>query len=666
MINNYKISRQSVCPIFGFEILESDEWCFYDNESGYSLKASLINKSILHVVLKGSINFSIYQKQQAFIDGILDNLLEKGEKLVLLHDYKDLFINSMKARLDYAQWILKHEHQLDRLLFYNVSSLNEIYIRAGMLFNPALKAILLFDDYKESIKFLLSKQKKEQSINLFNSLWKKNALRQNIGGVSYKYNTEKEWTYHSKTSDFICSHKVYEGNIIYRGLSGSIEYKDITETIPILASIFSEYSKDYKDYTLLIDVEKVDTITYKSRRAFFNWISQNTDKINLVVYIGANNTIKNLINFYKLLFAKNGIEFYNTIEEFFAKNHNNLRSKRLPTNTLPPKTEVKTAISKDEYIKELETRLSIAENTIKTDNKSIEDLYEVLGRISWDDTFVKTNFDIDENNKFAGIYKLATMLQYDIQEIISDKESLAKDAIESERLKSVFLANMSHEIRTPMNAILGFSSILLETENINEETKQYLEIIARNSEQLLALINDIVDFSKIEAAQITLNKQNNNINNFVKNVVESFYVNPKLTKEENTPSKVRLYYDLFYEEQEALAYFDEVRLKQVLSNLIQNAIKFTEKGFIKVSYRIIDNFIVFTVSDSGIGIPEEKIQKIFKRFQQADDSTTRTYGGSGLGLSICKGLCRLMDGDINVISEVDKGSTFTFKIPYQR
>jgi signal transduction histidine kinase len=225
---------------------------------------------------------------------------------------------------------------------------------------------------------------------------------------------------------------------------------------------------------------------------------------------------------------------------------------------------------------------------------------------------------------------------------------------------------MSHEIRTPMNTIMGFSSILLEEKDINSDIKSYLEIIEKNSKQLLVLINDIIDFSKIEAGQISINKHNNNLNQFVRDIVESFYINTKLTKDKSKTDKVYLSCDLQLSTENAMAFFDEVRLQQILSNLIQNAIKFTEKGYIKVKYTIENDDIVFSVKDSGIGIPEERKVQIFERFRQVDNSTSRAYGGAGLGLSICQGLCKLMGGDIKVETEINKGSNFIFRIPYQK
>ncbi len=666
----YTISNRSFCPIFGFEIINCKEWYFYDADTDYSMEVSLIDRSILHVILKGDINFHVYQKQQAFTNEILDNILEDGERVVLLHDYKDLYIKSMKARLDYAKWILKHKHQVSDLLFYNVSSLNEIYIKAGMLFNSALKAVLLFDDYKSAVNYAISK-KDQQHIDSYNSNGKE--YNEKIGELKVKSFSKTSWQY--EDINYKCLHKIYNNNIIYHEVSQLIEPEGTKKALSILDNILSTHFNNPTNIILLINLTNAKSISYSARRAYYNWIKRNSPKFETITFIGANQYLLNIINIYRLFFVNITISFAKSTSDFFEqrgdihqlsvdeiskinRKEDNKTAKIIDNKTshsdLPPK----------EYIKELEQRLSKAEQTIEDDNKKLEDLYEVLGRISWDDSYVHESYAISENHKFAKVFNFATMLQYDIQEIINEKEKLMKKAQESERLKSAFLANMSHEIRTPMNAILGFSSILLEEENLSEEARNYVKVIEKNSTHLQFLITDIIDFSKIEAQQMKINKQHNNINQFIKTIIESFTLSTSYEK--IIKNEIEIKYSLALKDKQSWAYFDENRLGQVLRNLIQNALKFTERGTIDISYSIDNNNIVFDVKDTGIGIPKEKQKDIFQRFKQADNSISRAYGGSGLGLSICKGLCTLMGGDIHVNSQENQGSTFTFHIPYQK
>jgi PAS domain S-box-containing protein len=236
----------------------------------------------------------------------------------------------------------------------------------------------------------------------------------------------------------------------------------------------------------------------------------------------------------------------------------------------------------------------------------------------------------------------------------------AKDkAEESDRLKSAFLANMSHEIRTPMNAIVGFADLLKETNLPNDKIEKYLQIINTNSHQLLAIINDIIDISKIEAGQVRVVNSSFSLNNLMNNVFSVYKSIAQL-------KGIEMVLHNSLPEHECSIIADETRLQQVLNNLLSNAIKFTVEGKIEFGYNIKENKVVFFVKDTGIGIEPENYNLVFERFRQVEDHVARKFGGTGLGLSISKALVELMEGFIHVESEIDKGSTFIFDIPYRK
>jgi PAS domain S-box-containing protein len=238
---------------------------------------------------------------------------------------------------------------------------------------------------------------------------------------------------------------------------------------------------------------------------------------------------------------------------------------------------------------------------------------------------------------------------------------LAKEkAEESDKLKSAFLANMSHEIRTPMNAILGFAN-LLKSKKIDKKRKEtFIDIINAKSRQLLQIISDIIDISKIEADQITIINKNFSLNELIDQLTLYFKT---LKKHDNKPIEINLHYGLPMEK--SYIHSDNVRIEQILTNLLSNAYKFTEKGSIDIGYEIEDfKNIIFYVKDTGIGLTELEQSVIFDRFRQVSASFNRLYSGTGLGLSISKGLVDKLKGTIWVESEINKGSTFYFKIPY--
>jgi CheY-like chemotaxis protein/nitrogen-specific signal transduction histidine kinase len=241
------------------------------------------------------------------------------------------------------------------------------------------------------------------------------------------------------------------------------------------------------------------------------------------------------------------------------------------------------------------------------------------------------------------------------EELINAKEK----AEEGDRLKTAFLNNISHEIRTPMNAIVGFCALLGEPD-LNEQSRMdYIEVIIQSSNHLLAIISDIVDISNIEANIVKIAKNGININSTFKSLYDQFL--PKVSEK-----KIQLICESDIPDSDALIVTDNTKLKQILINLINNAIKFTDKGYVKVGCVLRDKFLEFCVSDTGIGIGEEYYQRIFDRFYQVQLSISRLYEGTGLGLAISKANVELMGGKIWLTSEPGKGSTFFFSIPYEK
>ncbi|RNI28047.1 response regulator [Rufibacter immobilis] len=254
---------------------------------------------------------------------------------------------------------------------------------------------------------------------------------------------------------------------------------------------------------------------------------------------------------------------------------------------------------------------------------------------------------------------------YDITERILIEEELKKakdEALSMAQVKEQFLANMSHEIRTPMNGILGLTEVLSKTP-LNEQQKEYLGGIQTSASNLMVIINDLLDFSKIEAGKITFEYIPFDLRKQLKQLLDILDIKAR----ERQNSLKLLFDDAIPQVVEG----DPFRLSQILNNLIGNAIKFTEKGFVRLNVEVLaqegDLFqIEFTVKDTGIGIPEEKLSSIFEKFTQGSNDTSRKFGGTGLGLSIAKELIEAQGGRITVESELGRGSIFRFVLPFKK
>jgi signal transduction histidine kinase/CheY-like chemotaxis protein/HAMP domain-containing protein len=246
-------------------------------------------------------------------------------------------------------------------------------------------------------------------------------------------------------------------------------------------------------------------------------------------------------------------------------------------------------------------------------------------------------------------------LHNELKDQAKQLEIQKQKAEESTELKSQFLASMSHELRTPMNSILGLTELILEKADLNDKDHERLEVVFNSGQRLMALINDILDLSKIEAGKMEIRAEDvllEELINEVSSSVSPLVINKKIEFEVERKINTR-----------TLINTDRGRIVQVLINLLGNAVKFTETGEVKLVIYSSQNKLKFDVVDTGIGISEEHRKVIFEEFRQADGSTSRKYGGTGLGLSICRKIADLLDGKLTVESKLGKGSIFTFTTP---
>jgi signal transduction histidine kinase/ligand-binding sensor domain-containing protein/CheY-like chemotaxis protein len=281
---------------------------------------------------------------------------------------------------------------------------------------------------------------------------------------------------------------------------------------------------------------------------------------------------------------------------------------------------------------------------------------------------LRSRLEHQVNLRTSEVEQKNRLLQQQKQELEQRDERLSQakqKAEDATRQKSEFLANMSHEMRTPLAGVIGMLGFALRDELLQESTREQIERGQANAQSLLSIINDLLDFSKIEAGKLTIENIDFALASTVENVVSLF--------EEQAAAHSVGFRVEFGAELPPFVVGDPTRLRQVLVNLVGNAFKFTQRGHVTLRVeRIGDksgagaegcNMIRFSVHDTGIGIPEDELPRLFEKFEQADATTTRRYGGTGLGLAICRQLVELMNGDIEAVSQPGKGSVFTFTLP---
>jgi signal transduction histidine kinase/CheY-like chemotaxis protein len=360
-----------------------------------------------------------------------------------------------------------------------------------------------------------------------------------------------------------------------------------------------------------------------------------------------------------------------TQEADFQKLNNQITESGKKIETKTRELEQLTTES-DKQQKEIEKQksvLSSKESFIKTQTKYIYSVIAfsiallLLGYSIWNAYKVKKRANETLEDRVALRTKELEDEILERRQVELELINATRKAEESDRLKTAFLQNMSHEIRTPMNAIMGFSELLIENIEDNSKLRYFTDIIKHRSNDLLDIINDILHIAKIESGQLPLKLEETNLN-YLFDELRIFFkeYQKRLDKEE-----LELSFQTLNSIPPIVIITDPVKLKQIFINLISNALKFTKEGKIEGGYKLDgDKDLIFYVTDTGIGIPKDKQQAIFERFTQLKQNSKLNVGGTGLGLSIVKGLVSLLGSEIVLESEPGIGSTFSFKLPYNK
>lgn len=658
-------SLRDHCPVTGLPITQRPEWTEIGFGGDYRITLSLLGDHILLSKVSGQATEEDMKQSLPLNKAIQDRCFPGNRPFIRIEDWTELKGVSRKARELYIAF-MKDTKRIDTAIIFGMKTAIKVAVKITRRFNLFPFQIEIVNDYISAVKKACDIWSDHRDVfgePLKGSQSSSLPVQGNHKGSAQAF-ADPSWQF--QTDNFSLHYEVIDGNILHGNTRGLLEEGLIAPSFQTMEKTVRFIQNFSNHYYYVLGINSIQGITQKARKSYVTSIIQFYKEFpfEMLVFYGANALLRAAVNLsapfvpFKTRLAKDLNEALDIIKRDKFEHQN---------QTLPA---------------EVNSRSKKPSRDDQTTRKYVNDILQYLEMINWGEAEEKDSQRVDPAHPFLRVFEALDLIKWEyndmLQERKNNEEILMRSKEEAERAnraKSEFLSNMSHELRTPLNHIIGFSELLADRHfgELNPVQEDYLNDILHSSRHLLSLINDILDLSKVEAGKMKLEVTNVTL----RPLLEQSLV---MVKEKALKHGINLKMSLGDIPETLRA--DERKIKQILYNLLSNAVKFTPDGgsVLLASNRVEPNelppetytpnletdteWIEISISDTGIGLKEKDLTRIFEPFEQVDGTTSRKHQGTGLGLSLTRELVKMHGGCLWAVSNGEgQGASFHFTLP---